>query len=367
MNVSLVDLNRQHADLLDEMHAAIGEVLRSGAFILGPRVGELEERVAAICGVDHAVGCASGSDALILALMALGVGCGDEVITTPYTFFATVSAITRLGARPVFVDIDPATFNLDVARVAGAITEQTRVILPVHLFGLPVDVDAFAGVARERGIAVLEDAAQALGATYRGRRVGSLGDVAAISFYPTKNLGALGDAGMIVTGDERLATRMRQLRVHGETSRYHHGVVGLNSRLDEVQAAALLVKLRRFDDWNEQRRRNAAYLGERLAGTPLGLPEVPGDCVSVVHHYVVRAPRRDELRAFLSERGIATGVYYSVPLHLQPCFAFLGHGPGDFPGAEAAAADSLALPVIPEVTREQLDAVAAVVREFYGT
>jgi len=366
MRVALVDLERQHRDLLAEMHAAIGEVLESGAFILGPRVADLEAEIAARCGVEHGIGCASGSDALLLALMALGVECGDEVITTPFTFFATTSAITRLGAKPVYVDIDPETYLLDVDRIPDAVTERTKAVLPVHLFGVPVDVDAVREAVGRPEVRVLEDAAQALGSVFQGRPVGSLGDAAAISFYPTKNLGAIGDAGMICTDDAEVADRMRRLRVHGQSATYLHDEVGLNSRLDEVQAAALLVKLRAMDGWNEARRRNAAFLDEQLEGTPLSLPRVPHGCVSIVHHYVVRAPRRDALRSFLAERGIATGVYYPVPLHLQPCFAFLGHGEGDFPEAEAASREVLALPIIPEVDEERLRSVGLAIREFYG-
>ena len=366
MNVSLVDLNNQHARILEEMHRALGEVLESGAFILGPRVRDLEEKIAETCGARFGVGCASGSDALLLALMALGVECGDEVITTPFTFFATASAITRIGARPVFVDIDPETFNLDASKIREAMTERTRAILPVHLFGMPADMDAINALAKDAGIAVLEDAAQALGSSYRGRPVGSLGHAASISFYPTKNLGAIGDAGMMVTSDEEVANRMRQLRVHGETERYYHGVVGLNSRLDEVQAAALLIKLRLMDAWNARRRENAAILTEGLRGTSVTLPKEVDDCETIVHHYVVRAPRRDELRAFLGERGIATGVYYPVSLHMQPCFAFLGYQEGSLPVSERACEEVLALPVIPEVTGEQLESVITAIREFYG-
>lgn len=366
MNVALVDLHRQHAELLERMHAAIREVLESGAFILGPRVRELEERIAAVCGVSHGIGCASGSDALLLSLLALDIGPGDEVITTPFSFFATVSAVTRIGAKPVLVDIDPKSYALDPALVEKAITDRTRAIMPVHLFGVPADIDAIEAAIGSRDIPIIEDAAQALGSSYRARPVGSLGRGAAISFYPTKNLGAIGDAGMIVTDDDDFAARARQLRVHGESERYRHERVGLNSRLDEVQAAALLVKLDVMNAWNIARREHAAYFDEALRGTPLELPVVPDDCVSIVHHYVVRAPRRDELRAYLGERGIATGIYYPIPLHRQPCFEFLGYSEGDLPEAERASRDVLALPVIPEVTEEQLATVARAIREFYG-
>lgn len=366
MRIPVVDIQGQHGPLFEEIRRELEGVLRSGAFILGPKVRELEERVAALCGASHAVGCASGSDALLLALMALGVGPGDEVVTTPFTFFATVSAITRLGARPVLADIDPGTFNLDPARVAEAATPRTRGILPVHLFGLPVDMDRIAEVAERHGAWVLEDAAQAIGAVYRGRPVGSLGRAAALSFYPTKNLGALGDAGMVVTSDRELAERVRRLRAHGESERYLHQEVGINSRLDELQAAALLVKLRRLEAWNRTRRANAAFLAERLAGTPLELPTVPEGHESVFHHFVVRAERRDELRKFLADRGIGTGVYYPVPLHLQPCFAPLGYREGSFPEAEAASRRVVALPIVPEHGRERLEAVASAIREFYG-
>jgi dTDP-4-amino-4,6-dideoxygalactose transaminase len=366
MEIPVVDIQGQHAELSEAIREAFAEVLGSGAFILGPRVRELEEKVATLCGVEHGVGCASGSDALLLGLTALGVEPGDEVITTPFSFFATASAVTRLGAKAVFVDIDPETFHLDLSRIEAAVTERTRGILPVHLFGLPVDADPLAEIANRRGLWVFEDAAQAIGARYRGRPVGSLGRAAALSFYPTKNLGALGDAGMLVTSDAEVAARVRRLRVHGESERYLHAEVGINSRLDELQAAALLVKLPRLEAWNRARRDNAAFLAERLAGTPLRLPRVPEGSESVFHHFVVRAERRDELRDFLRERSIGSGVYYPVPLHLQPCFGFLGGREGSLPEAEAAAREVLALPIAPEHGRERLETVAAAVREFYG-
>lgn len=372
MEVPFIDLRVQYRDLYREIEAELREVFASAHFVMGPRVRALEEALCRYLGVRHAIGVASGSDALLLALMALGVGEGDEVITTPFTFFSTASAVVRLGARPVFVDIDPHTFNMDPARIPEALTPRTRAILPVHLFGLCAPIGEILALARGRGIAVVEDAAQALGAEVvldgRKWKAGSMGDLGCFSFYPTKNLGGAGDGGMVVTKDDALAEKVRLLRVHGAKDKYVHELLGINSRLDEIQAAVLLVKLPYLDRWNEERRRKAIYYGELLeaAGARsygIRWPEVPEG--HIFHQYVIRAPRRDALRAYLAEAGVGTEVYYPLPLHLQPSLSFLGYGPGAFPEAERAAKEVLALPIYPELTPEAQEYVVEKVVEFY--
>ena len=353
------------------MLPAVERVLASQQFILGPEVGALENEIARYSGARFAVGCASGSDALLLALMALGVQEHDEVITTPYSFFATASAVTRLGARPVFVDIDPQTFNLDTALVEEAITERTRAILPVHLYGQLAETAALIEIAERHDLPVIEDAAQAIGATEFDRAAGSLGSMGCFSFYPTKNLGAAGDAGMLTTNDERLAERLRTLRAHGAEQRYFHKEVGINSRLDSLQAAVLRVKLPHLDEWSEARRANAARY--RRLFTDAGLAEevrLPFERESVRHIYnqfVIRvdAERRDALREHLKREGVGTEVYYPVPLHLQECFGFLGYKTGDFPESEKAARETLALPIYPQLTAEQQEYVVDSILSFF--
>ena len=365
MTVRLLDLVPQYESVKDEIRAAMDEVLSTQQFILGPKVAELETAVAAYCGARHAVGVASGSDAILLALMALGIGEGDEVVTSPYTFFSTVSSITRLGARPVFADIDPRTCNIDPALVASAVTRKTRAIVVVHLYGQTCEMDPIAELAGARGIAVVEDACQSIGALYKGRSAGSIGEAGCLSFFPSKNLGGFGDGGMVLTGESGLAEKIRTLRVHGSREKYHHEFVGINSRLDALQAAVLLVKMRHLEGWHEGRRRNAARYDAGLRGIEgIAIPYVEPHNRSVYNQYVIRARRRDELRAFLGAQGIGTEVYYPVPLHLQKCFAFLGGAPGDFPRSEAAARETLALPVYPELAREQLDYVISKIRDF---
>lgn len=366
MTVKLLDLVPQYEGIRGEIREAIEDVVSSQQFILGPKVELLERRVAAYCGAQHGVGVASGSDALLLALMALGVGPGDEVVTTAYTFFSTVSSITRLGATPVFADIDPATYNLDPASVARRVTPRTKAILVVHLFGRMADMDPIMACAREAGgVPVVEDACQSIGASYRGRPAGSIGVAGCLSFFPSKNLGGFGDGGMIVTNDEALAERARLLRVHGGRERYYHDVVGINSRLDALQAAVLLVKMRHLERWHEGRARNAARYDELLAGIPgIATPRVDPRDRCVYNQYVIRSSRRDALMAFLRERGVGCEVYYPVPLHLQKCFAFLGGRPGDLPESERAARESLALPVYAELAPAQLEYVASAVRAF---
>lgn len=371
MNVPLLDLNQQYDEIGDELNDAVLSVLRSQQFILGPAVKGLESTFAPFCGTAHAVGCGSGSDALLLALMALGVGAGDEVITSSFTFFATAGMIVRAGATPVFVDIDPATFNIDTSLIAKAVTPRTKAIIPVHLFGQCAPMDQITEIGASSHLAVIEDAAQAIGAELDGRRAGSLGDVAAFSFYPTKNLGGAGDGGMLTTSDERLAARLRSLRTHGAEQKYYHDEVGINSRLDSIQAAILSVKFRYIDKWNQARRSNASRYRPLFEASGLidservSLPiEVPG-ATHVYNQFVIRAQNRDELRGFLRENGVGTEVYYPVPLHMQRCFSDLGYKTGDLPVSEAAASQVLALPIYPELNEESQQYVVDQIAAFY--
>jgi dTDP-4-amino-4,6-dideoxygalactose transaminase len=371
MKVPLLDLSEQNTALRPEIEAALGRVLDSNAFILGGEVAALEDELVAYCGTKHAIGCASGSDAILLALMALDVGPGDEVITTPYSFFATVSSITRLGATAVFVDIDPVTYNIDPLQIEAKITSRTKAIEPVHLYGQCSDMAAINAVAEKHGIPVIEDAAQAIGAEENGMRAGSMSAVGCFSFYPSKNLGGMGDGGFVTTNDDALAAKLRALRVHGAEEKYYHKYVGLNSRLDGFQGAVLRVKLPHLDGWTDKRRANARNY-DRLF-TDLGLTEqigLPAERRAAKHiynQYIIRVPgRRDELRAFLTEKGIGTDIYYPVPLHLQECFAYLGHPAGDFPESEKAANETLALPVYPELQAAQQQYVVDLVAKFFS-
>jgi dTDP-4-amino-4,6-dideoxygalactose transaminase len=371
MKVPLLDLHAEYEGLRVTVLAAVERVLDSKQFVLGPEVAALEEEVASYTGARYAVGCASGSDALLLALMALDVGAGDEVITTPYSFFATASAITRLRARPVFVDIDPATFNLNPSLVEDAITERTRAIMPVHLYGQCAEMRALREISRRHNVPLIEDAAQAIGADDEEGRAGSLGRAGCFSFYPTKNLGAAGDAGMLTTDDEELRERLLRLRAHGAQERYFHKEVGINSRLDSIQAAILRVKLPHLDEWSRARRENAKRY--RTLFTDAGLAEevrLPFERAGVRHIYnqfVVRVDgeRRDALREHLKQEGVGTEVYYPVPLHLQECFHFLGYRAGDFPESERAARESLALPVYAQLTCEQQQYVVEAITRFF--
>jgi len=341
-------------------------VLDSGWLILGPEVEAFEGELAAASGMKGAVGVGNGTDAIELALHALGVGPGDEVVTTPLTAAFTALAVMRLGARPVFADLDPETLNVSPAAVARAITPKTKALLPVHLYGHPADLDPLLQTARERGLAVVEDACQAVGAAYKQRPVGSWSGVAALSFYPTKNLGAAGDGGAVLVDDEGVRDRIRRLRNGGQRDRYRHEEPGVNSRLDELQAAVLRVKLARLSAWTDRRRAIAAIYGRELAGLPLRLPVEQPYARAVYHLYVVRHPRRDELAAFLKERGIATLIHYPIPLHLMPAFSSLGPGEGGLPVAEGAAREILSLPLYPEMTDEQARRVASAVRDFFA-
>lgn len=368
--IPLLDLVAQHRTIRDEVLAALLRVVDAQAFVLGEEVEALERELADYCGTRFAIGCASGTDALHLALLALGVGPGDEVVTSPYTFFATAGAIVRAGAKPVFADVEAATFNLDAERAAALICTRpaVRAVIAVHLFGACADMDPLREAASRRGIPVIEDAAQAIGAEYKGRRAGSLGAVGCFSFYPSKNLGGYGDGGLLTTSDEALAEKLRALRVHGSRERYRHEWVGINSRLDALQAAVLRVKLRHLDAWTEARRRNAEYYRRRFAelGLPVLTPSAPPYATRHVwNQFVIRAPERDRLREHLRRHGIGTEVYYPIPLHLQPCFRDLGYRPGDFPVAERLAQEALALPVYPELTEEELEHVVEAVAGFY--
>ncbi len=365
--VNMLDLKAELGLLRDEVRVAIDGVLEHQRFIGGPEVGRLEERIAALCGQRFAVAVSSGTDALLSTMMALGVGPEDEVITTPFTFFATAGAIARLGARPIFVDIEPDTFNIDPGKVEAAISRRTKLIIPVHLFGQCAEMDPILEIAARCGnIPVLEDAAQAIGASYRDRRVGALGTAAAFSFYPTKNLGGFGEGGMIVTGDEALAERCRLTRNHGQSSGYYHDFVGGNFRLDSIKAAILLVKLNYLEQFQTNRQGNAARYNELLADIPVQTPVVRPYNKSVYHQYSILCDRRDALTAHLKERGIGCGIYYPVPLHLQPCFAHLGYKLGDFPIAEETAKRIVSLPVHPMLTDAELQQCTGAVREFFA-
>lgn len=373
----LLDLRRQYARIRDEVRAAIERVCESQHFIFGPEVEAFERDAAALLGTAACVGCASGTDAIWLALAACGVGEGDEVITSPFSFFASASAILRCGARPVFADVDPGTLNLSPAKVEERITEafssRMKALLPVHLFGQCADMDAFARIAHERKLGLVEDAAQAFGAAWRGRRAGSLGRAAAFSFYPTKNLSAYGDGGCVSTVDPAVGEHVRRLRNHGGRARYYHEEIGWNSRLDAIQAAVLNVKLKHIERWNEERRERAATY-DRLLGKagltgargPVQLLATAPEAFHIYHQYVIRTPRRDELRVHLSGRGVGTEIYYPVPLHRQECFRYLGYELGSLPEAERAAGEVLALPIFPELTEPEQQYVVESIAGFFS-
>ena len=366
MNVPMLDLKPQYTSVRQEILDAIGDVIDNTAFCNGPAVRQLEAALCEYSACAEGIGVSSGTDALLVSMMALGIGGGDEVITTPFTFFATAGCIWRTGARPVFVDIEPDTFNIDPAAIEAAVTDRTRAIVPVHLFGQMADMDAIVGVASRHGLAVIEDAAQSVGATCKGRKACSIGTAGCLSFYPTKNLGAMGDAGMVLTNDAALAERVRQLRNHGQGATYIHEHVGGNFRMDTIAAVGLLVQFRRLAQWSAARRRNAERYGQLLAGCDaVTVPVIREHNESVFNQYVIRAERRDDLRAHLLDRGIGCGVYYPLCLHQQECFADLGCAAGDFPHAERAADEVLALPIFAELTDEQLTVVAGAVRAFY--
>jgi len=378
MNVPLLDLHAQYETIREELAPALQVVLEHGRFINGPEVKQLEQAVAEYCGCADAVGVSSGTDALLASLMTLGIGQAnpacregrtcpgcDEVITTPYTFFATGGSIWRAGARPVFVDIEPDTFNLDPSKIEAAITEKTKAVMPVHLFGQLADMDPICRIAEKHDLFVIEDAAQAIGATHQGRKAGTFGTLGCFSFFPSKNLGAMGDGGMVVCRDPDLAERLRQCRNHGSKPKYYHKWVGGNFRLDTIQAAGLLVKLKHLDDWSARRRANAARYDELFADfEPVTTPVIRDGNTSIFNQYVIRVPRRNELRDFLKNNGIGCEIYYPLSLHEQDCFKALGYKRGDFPVSEQAADTSIALPIYPELTDEQIQHVAGTVKEF---
>jgi len=361
MNVPLLDLKAQYATIKDEVLAAVAEVLESQVCIGGPKVAELEKKIAELSECKYAVGVSSGTDAILNSLMSLDIGPGDEVITTPFTFFATAGCIARVGATPVFVDIDPRTYNIDPSLIEPAVTPRTKAIMPVHLFGQMCDMDPIMDIAARHGLYIVEDAAQAIAATYKGRKAGSVGTAGCFSFFPSKNLGAAGDAGMIVTNDEPLYQRLSTMRAHGARPKYYHKYVGGNFRLDPIQAAILLVKLPHLGAWTEARRRHAAYYNERFAGTGIGTPFIAPGFGSIFNQYVIRVEQRDELMRQLKASNLGSEIYYPVPMHLQECFAPLGYREGEFPHAERAAEKVLALPVYPELSCEQLEFVARTV------
>jgi dTDP-4-amino-4,6-dideoxygalactose transaminase len=398
ITVPLLDLKAQYATIRDEVRAAVDTVLESQQCILGPAVTECEAKLAPYCGCAHAITVSSGSDALLISLMAEGIGQGDEVITTPYTFFATAGAIARAGAKPVFVDIDPKTYNIDPAGIEARITPRTKAIMPVHLYGQCAEMDPILELANRRGIAVIEDAAQAIGSEYKGRRAGSMGRYGCFSFFPSKNLGAAGDGGLVTTQDTAVAEKLRVLRVHGSKPKYYHSTIGGNFRFDSIQAAIVTVKLGHLDKWTAGRQSNAARYRRLFQAAGLSLPspsgrgaccaslpspsgrgaggegasgeglvqlpyEVPGNR-HIYNQFVIRVPRRDQLQAFLRDQKIGNEVYYPVPLHVQQCFAYLGHREGDFPASEAAARETLALPIYPELSDQQAEWVVECIGQF---
>lgn len=371
MNVPLLDLVAQYRGIKEDVERALRTVIDRQGFIMGPEVGQLEAEVARLSHTRHAIGCASGTDALLLPLRALDLQPGDEVITTPFTFFATAGAIHNAGGRPVFVDIDPATYNIAPEAIEAAITPRTRAIIPVHLFGQMAAVEAILPIAERHGLAVIEDAAQAIGARRRiggeWRMAGELGTVGTLSFFPSKNLGGFGDGGMMVTQDAALADRLRRLRLHGGSKQYFHDEVGFNSRLDTLQAAVLLAKLPHLAAWSEARARNAVRYTEAFTGHPAVCPPHTDPAnTHIYNQYTIRVPRRDELQAGLRARGIASAIYYPLPLHLQPCFAHLGYREGRLPVAEEAARSVISLPAYPELPRGHQDAVIEAILEFYA-
>ena len=361
--IPLVDLKAQYRSIKPEVDAAVIGVLESGQFVLGPEVEAFEEEFAAYCRVDHAIGVNTGTSALHLALLAAGVGPGDEVITVPFTFVASAAAISYTGARPVFVDIDPASFTIDVEQIEAAITPQTKAILPVHLYGQMADMDPILELARHYNLVVIEDAAQAHGAEYKGRRAGSVGDIGCFSFYPGKNLGAYGEGGALTTSNPRYARIIRMLRDWGGRRKYHHELIGYNYRLEELQAAVLRIKLRHLEGWTEARRRHADRYNTALCGSDLGTPRESPDARHVYHVYAVRSPDRDGLQRALLAAEIHTGIHYPVPVHLQPAYADLGHGVGDFPESERAAREVLSLPMYAELGDGQAHQITAVLAD----
>lgn len=369
MKIPMLDLAEQYSTIREEVLSELDRVMSTSQFILGSHVKQVENDIAEMSKTTHGIGVANGSDAIHIALQAAGVGEGDEVITTSFTFFATAGAIARANAVPVFVDIDPITYNIDPSKIEAAITEKTKAIIPVHLYGQMADMDPIMEIAKKHNLHVIEDAAQAIGSTSKGKQVGEMSSAATYSFFPTKNLGAYGDGGMVVSNNDDLAELARVIRVHGSKPKYHHHVLGYNSRLDEMQAAVLSVKLPRLPTWGENRRTHAAYYTEKLnasVGEHVVTPvEIVGN-YHVFHQYTLRVDRRDELQAFLKDQGVATMIYYPIPLHLQPVFKDLGYKEGDLPVTEKAAKEAISLPMFPELKQEQQDYVIEKIVEFYS-
>ena len=367
MSVPMLDLKAQYAGIKNEIIPVITDVCQSQMFCLGRTVDKFEQKIAQYCNCKHAIGVSSGSDALLVSLMALEIKPGDEVITTPFTFFATAAAVARLGAKPVFADVAHDSYNINPDNIEEKITQKTRAIIPVHLFGQVAQMKPILEIAKRRNLAVIEDVAQAIGATQNGTKCGSFGDLGCFSFYPTKNLGAFGDGGLVTTNNEKLAEKIKILRDHGQNPRYFYKTIGGNFRLDAIQGAVLSVKLEHLDKWNEKRRQNAALYNKLLADSPVGIPKIEPNNVSIYHQYTITAPERDKLQKFLTENQIGSAVFYPKPLHLQDCFTGLGYKKGDFPIAEQLCDEVLSLPIYPELEPGQIEYVAETILKFYGT
>ncbi len=363
MKVPMLDLNAQYEPMKDKVLQAMKDVFDSKRFINGPQIKELEEKLADYCHCKHAIGVTSGTDALIISLMALDIGEGDEVITTPFTFFATAGSIFRVGAKPVFVDIDPKTYNIDPELIEQKITDKTKAIIPVHIFGQCAEMDKINEIAKKHDLVVIEDAAQAIGSEYKGRRAGSLGDVGCFSFFPSKNLGCCGDGGLVTTNNDELAEKIRILRQHGSKPKYYHKIIGGNFRLDTMQAAVLLEKFPYLEEWHKGRQKNAEYYNEHLKDV-VDTPFVESYNIMIYNQYTIRTPLRDELQDKLNEANIGNAIYYPVPLHLQECFAYLGYKGGDLPESEKAAKEVVSIPIYPELTDEQMDYVIRVIKNI---
>jgi dTDP-4-amino-4,6-dideoxygalactose transaminase len=364
MQVPLLDLKSQYAKIKNDILKAIGEVLDSQVCIGGPKIAELEKKVAEISNCKYAVGVSSGTDALLVSLMSLGIGSGDEVITTPFTFFATAGCIARVGAKPVFVDIDPKTYNINPALIEKAVTKKTKAIMPVHLYGQMADMDPIMSVAKKHNLSVIEDAAQSISSTYKGKKAGGIGTCGCFSFFPSKNLGGIGDGGMVVTNDEKLYHMILIMRNHGSEPKYYHKFIGGNFRLDPIQAAALLVKLPYLNEWSAARRKNAEYYNKKFSGTAVKTPFISSDCQTIYNQYVIRVPNRDKVIEALKKQNIGCEIYYPVPMHIQECFSYLGFKKGDFPESEKAANEVLAIPIYPELTDEMKDCVVDAIVSF---
>ncbi len=365
MKVPILDLKAQYAAIKDEINPAINQVCQSQLFCLGPALAEFEEKISEYCQSKYAIGLSSGSDALLVSLMALEIKPGDEVITSPFTFFATAGSVARLGAKPVFVDIDPDSYNIDPALIEEKVTEKTRAIIPAHLFGQVAQMKPIMEIAERHNLAVIEDAAQSIGATQNGKKCGNFGLCGCFSFYPTKNLGGFGDGGLVTTNDQSFAEKIKCLRDHGQKPRYFYKIIGGNFRLDCIQAAVLSVKLKYLDQWNAKRRQNAALYDNFFTGSAVKLPKIDSNNVSIYHQYTVTVPERDRLKKYLAEKEIGSAIFYPHPLHLQECFRQLGYSKGDFPVAERLCEDVLSLPIYPELKKEQIEYAANAILEFY--